>query len=110
MQACLKHNGRKAFGLAALVCVMVLQKEQPLEAAENFMITGATVHTISGRTLAPGMVLVIDGKIVDVGERVSDRGAKTIDLTGMHGFRAGVNGNRICAWDRRCLGSGRLPP
>jgi imidazolonepropionase-like amidohydrolase len=84
MQACLKHNGWKAFGLAALVCVMVLQKEQPLEAAENFMITGATVHTISGRTLAPGMVLVIDGKIVDVGERVSDRGAKTIDLTGMH--------------------------
>ena len=52
--------------------------------AETFVLTGATVHTVSGQTLSPGQVLVRDGKIAEVGEKVSAGDAKQIDLTGQH--------------------------
>jgi imidazolonepropionase-like amidohydrolase len=52
--------------------------------AETFILTGATVHTISGETLAPGQVLIQDGKIAAVGKTVPAGGATTIDLRGQH--------------------------
>jgi len=48
------------------------------------LLTGATVHTISGETLSPGQVLLEDNKIVAVAKSISAHGAKTIDLTGQH--------------------------
>lgn len=75
---------RNCVGLAGLLCVVNGAGESPLLAAEPFVLTGATVHTVSGRTFSPGMVLVRDGKIAEVGESVSTTGAKPVDLSGLH--------------------------
>ena len=53
-------------------------------AAASFVLTGATVHTISGETFSPGQVLIKDGKIAEVGKTVSAAGTQTINLTGKH--------------------------
>ena len=52
--------------------------------AEAIVLSGATVHTISGETLVPGQVLIRDGKIAAVGKTVSADGAKSVDLAGLH--------------------------
>jgi imidazolonepropionase-like amidohydrolase len=52
--------------------------------AEALLLTGATVHTVSGETLAPGQVLLEDGKIAAVGQSLSASGAKTVALDGLH--------------------------
>jgi imidazolonepropionase-like amidohydrolase len=57
---------------------------RPAAAAETLLLTGATVHTISGETLSPGQVLLKDNKIAAVGKSLSAGGTKTLDLTGQH--------------------------
>lgn len=52
--------------------------------ADNLLLTGANVHTVSGETLGPGRVLVKDGRIAAVGRSVKADGAKVIDLKGLH--------------------------
>ncbi len=52
--------------------------------AESLLLSGATVHTVSGETITNGQVLVRDGKIAAVGKSVSDNGAKEISLAGQH--------------------------
>jgi len=52
--------------------------------AETFLLTGATVHTVSGETITNGQVLVRDGKIAAVGKSVSGEGAKEISLPGQY--------------------------
>ena len=52
--------------------------------AETFLLSGATVHTVSGETLTPGQVLIRDGKIAAVGKTVTAEGATSIDLAGQH--------------------------
>jgi len=52
--------------------------------AQSILLSGATVHTVSGKTLSPGQVLIRDGKIAAVGKIVSPDGAETIDLKGQH--------------------------
>ncbi len=54
--------------------------------AETLLLTGATVHTVSGRTFSPGQVLIHDGKIRSVGETVliKDLPKTSIDLKGFH--------------------------
>jgi imidazolonepropionase-like amidohydrolase len=54
--------------------------------AQSLLLSGATVHTISGETLSPGKVLIKDGKIVAVGTDLPAGDARTIDLTGQHLF------------------------
>src|SRR5690349_17779763 len=54
------------------------------QGADTFVLVGATVHTVSAGTLAPGQVLVRDGKIAEVGATISVAGATRIDLTGQH--------------------------
>ena len=56
----------------------------PTASAETFVLSGATVHTVSGATHSPGQVLITDGKITAVGERVEAAGATVIDLKGQH--------------------------
>ncbi len=51
---------------------------------ETILLTGATVHTVSGETLAPGQVLIRDGKIAAVGKTVPASGATSISLKGQH--------------------------
>jgi imidazolonepropionase-like amidohydrolase len=51
---------------------------------ETLLLTGATVHTVTGETLSPGQVLIQDGKIAAVGKTVDSSGATTLDLKGQH--------------------------
>lgn len=52
--------------------------------AEKVLLTGATVHTVSGETFAPGQVLIEGSKIVAVGKAVSAEGARAVALDGLH--------------------------
>ncbi|MGI8603602.1 MAG: amidohydrolase family protein [Verrucomicrobiales bacterium] len=56
----------------------------PTIGAESLLLSGATVHTVSGETVSPGQVLIKDGKIAAVGASVEVNGAKVIDLKGQH--------------------------
>ncbi len=67
-----------------LCWAVVLAALSPSVLAEGLLLSGATVHTISGETLAPGQVLIQDGKIAAVGKSVSADGAASIDLAGHH--------------------------
>jgi imidazolonepropionase-like amidohydrolase len=51
---------------------------------QNLLLSGATVHTVSGETFSPGQVLIQNGKIAAVGATVPPSSAQTIDLTGQH--------------------------
>ena len=53
-------------------------------AAQTLLLSGATVHTVTGETLSPGKVLIRDGKIVAVATTLATGGAQTVDLTGQH--------------------------
>ena len=53
-------------------------------AAESLLLSGATVHTVAGETLAPGQVLIRGGKIAAVGQTVPADGAAQVDLAGRH--------------------------
>jgi imidazolonepropionase-like amidohydrolase len=52
--------------------------------AQTLLLTGATVHTISGETFSPGQVLIKDGKVAAVGKSVSSGGATALDLKAEH--------------------------
>ena len=52
--------------------------------AETLLLTGATVHTVSGDTITNGQVLVREGKIVAVGKSVAAPDAQTLALEGLH--------------------------
>lgn len=53
-------------------------------AAPALLLTGATVHTVSGAALSPGQVLIKDGKIAAVGQRLDGADAQAMDLAGQH--------------------------
>jgi imidazolonepropionase-like amidohydrolase len=53
-------------------------------ASQGLLLSGATVHTVSGETYSPGQVLIQNGKIVAVGATVASGGAQMIDLKGQH--------------------------
>jgi imidazolonepropionase-like amidohydrolase len=52
--------------------------------AQTLLLSGATVHTVSGETYSPGQVLIQNGKIAAVGASVPAGTAQTIDLKGQH--------------------------
>ena len=54
--------------------------------ADTLLLRGATVHTVTNGTLAPGDVLVRDGRIAAVAARIDEAADCTIDLKGMHLF------------------------
>src|SRR5260370_38887882 len=52
--------------------------------ATSLLLTGATVHTVSGESFSPGQLFVRDAKIVSVGTTVPGEGTQAIDLSGLH--------------------------
>lgn len=52
----------------------------PLNAQQPILYQAGTVITVAGETLSPGMVLVQDGKIVSVAERIVDANAELINF------------------------------
>lgn len=55
-----------------------------LAPAQSFLLTGATVHTVSGQTWSPGQVQIKDGTIAAVGNSLPGAAGRVIDLTGLH--------------------------
>ena len=51
---------------------------------ETVLLTGATVHTVSGPTLAPGQVLIKDGKIAAVEKVIKAKADRVTKLDGHH--------------------------
>jgi imidazolonepropionase-like amidohydrolase len=82
------RSATKALRIPSWVCLLLLAigigGSQPCALGASLLLTGATVHTVSGDTLAPGQVLIQDGKIAAVGKTVPAGGADTVDLTGQH--------------------------
>ena len=62
---------------------------------QNLLLAGATVHTVSGETFAPGNVLIKDGKIAAVGKNISGDGATTADLKGLHLYPGMIELNSV---------------
>ncbi|MFM8469618.1 MAG: amidohydrolase family protein [Limisphaerales bacterium] len=59
----------------------------PWRPEETVLYSGATVHTVSGETLAPGFVLTRGTKIVSVAKATPEAKAdRTVDLKGLHLF------------------------
>ena len=56
----------------------------PLLHSETLLLTGATVHTVSGETMTHGNVLIKDGKIADVSASLPFTSARQIPLDGLH--------------------------
>ena len=54
--------------------------------AETILFQDATVHTVSGETLAPASVLVRDGKIISVSSNIAARVDRVENLKGLHLF------------------------
>lgn len=70
--------------MRTLAAILVLAL--PLAASEApLLVRGATVHTVSGSDIAGGSVLVVDGKIAEVGVKVAaPKGARIVDARGLH--------------------------
>src|SRR6266542_1313993 len=64
-----------------LLCLALSPAAVP---AQPILLSNAIIHTVSGETLAPGQVLIKDGKIAAVGTTVPAPGAETLDLKGQH--------------------------
>src|SRR5678816_2271894 len=54
--------------------------------SETLLLRGATVHTVANGTLAPGDVLVREGRIAAVAAHVDEPADRTLDLKGLHLF------------------------
>ena len=52
--------------------------------AESVLLTGATIHPITGPTLRNGQLWIRDGKIAGLGEKVEAAGARVMDVAGAH--------------------------
>jgi len=73
---------------AQLNAIREAQQQKPLlapyELPARYVLSGATVHTVSGSTIANGKVFVVDGKIREIGATVESFGAEEVDLSGLH--------------------------
>jgi imidazolonepropionase-like amidohydrolase len=75
---------RKCLATATAAGLAFLWASAPQGFGETFLLTGATVHTVSDRTFSPGHVLVRDGKVAAVAPELDAPGAQVMDLTGLH--------------------------
>ena len=67
-----------------------------LAQAEVLALTGGTVHTVSGPTIANGVVLVDGARITAVGAGLAvPAGARVVDCTGKHVYPGFVHANTV---------------
>jgi len=76
--------GLRNFSASWLVLGVLFLATASPAIAQNLVLSGATVHTVSGETYSPGQVLIQNGKIAAVGSTVPGSGAQVIDLKGQH--------------------------
>src|SRR6266403_2269790 len=70
-------NPFNSFSLINLLLIFLIAASSapPRAAGQTLLLTGATVHTVSGPVLSPGQVLIEAGKIAAVGTNLSASGA-----------------------------------
>jgi len=79
------HFGAATSASLCVLCISAFIGLFPSNtAAENFLLTGATVHTVSHEPITNGYVLVKDGRIAGVGSAAPTTEAKQISLAGLH--------------------------
>ncbi|MGD8376992.1 MAG: amidohydrolase, partial [Acidobacteriota bacterium] len=75
---------RRAAKVLTLAAAVGAAPIAPSSAAEAVLIRGATVHTVSGRTIEGGSVLLRDGRIAAVGRSVDAPDAEVVEAAGQH--------------------------
>jgi imidazolonepropionase-like amidohydrolase len=76
---------RTKFQRAAILALALAATMVHAAAAETLALTGATVHPVSGPSIANATVIVTDGKIIAVGAGVTvPAGAKVVSCAGKH--------------------------
>ncbi len=85
--------------LGHLLVPLVLLSPSIHLCAQTVLLTGATVHTVSGETFSPGQVLVRDGKIAGVGKTLLADGATVVDLKGQHLYPGLIALNTVLGLD-----------
>jgi imidazolonepropionase-like amidohydrolase len=68
-----------------LILILLTALTTPVS-AETLLLRGATVHTVTNGTLQRADVLIRDGKITQVAEKIEAAVEHPIDLTGLHLF------------------------
>jgi len=59
---------------------------------DSFLLRGATIHTVSGADIPAGSMLVQDGKIVEVGAKITvPKGVRVIEAKGLHVYPGMIN-------------------
>jgi imidazolonepropionase-like amidohydrolase len=72
------------FPLSCFLLFLALLLTSAPSRAETLLLSGATVHTVSGDTLAPGEVLIREGRIAGVGANLPREAARVVELRGLH--------------------------
>jgi imidazolonepropionase-like amidohydrolase len=69
----------------------------PPEQAEPILITGATLHTVSGATIENGRMLFSGGRIEAIGAADTARGSsvRVLDLSGLHVYPGLIDANTV---------------
>ncbi len=78
-----------------LIAIFVLGLGLSSASAESLLLSGATVHTVSGETLSPGHVLIRDDKIVSVTPTAPGGADRTVDLQGLHLYPGLIDADTI---------------
>ncbi len=86
--------------LVMALCVSIIPagaSEIPAKPQDHpIVLTGGTIHTVSGATIENGMILFDKGKIVAVGSNLEiPAGAERIDVSGKHIYPGLVDANSI---------------
>lgn len=83
-------------GFRTVVLASVLAFVASAAQAEVLALTGGTVHTVSGPTIANGVVLVDGARITAVGAGLAvPAGARVVDCTGKHVYPGFVHANTV---------------
>ena len=86
----------QALAGAARVAALGLALAATAARAETIVLSGATIHPVSGPAIEGGTIVIRDGKIAAVGrEAPHDAAARTIDLAGKHVYPGFISANSV---------------
>lgn len=76
----------------AASAALVMSIAAPAAETDSFLIRNVTIHPVTSGQIANGSVLVVNGRIAEIGSKVGARGgAKVIDAHGLHLYPGMIN-------------------